>query len=930
MGINSGFNSDNSESFIRIDNNGQTNPDPADRPPGTRILLDGSDGSGFFLGDVEANDFLSSRSAGSGAAGVTLYVNSVTGSDIYRTGIYIADIESENTTDVTPFNATYDAATGILIISFSWTGTALDTSDLITFKEGALTFSCNSGGTPGELSSPERTDSNFGSAFQIQNVTPGAGNVTVTLNVGNAKGASTSAHTFVSALAGGTTVIRKAPTDQVTTNQMLAAGYSSRKPFATIARAAVEAARITMGVAGFNPQRYDRVTVKVAPGDQVVNNGVSTGGETTAAVTPTDANYNSTTGDLELVFADPSTALQLKDLVTFDAGALTFSCTSNGIGPGTLASPLATDDNFGQRFPITSVTSAGGNTTITCNVGGAKTAAGAVHTFVSALAGGTTLVYTPTVAAWADEYIPNSGDLQQFNDSNGGVILPRGISIIGEDLRKSIVRPTFVPTPGGDITDDRSAIFRVTGGSYFFNFTFKDADSVNVSHHLLDCFAFTNTAELGDFYNKVAQAVGVTGSYGIANPGETVITAPQPGTPVEGVDGVTGSSPYIFNCSVRSLYGLSGIFADGAQDSSGFKSMVVAQFTGVSLQKDLSMWQVYTGNTWSNFTGTYDQFIAQDPNNIRMNPARVSAHVRAINNAVIQEVSVFAIGHGVHHWAQSGGELTVTNSNSNFGGVAALAEGYKDRASSNDTDWTVDRIRVAADLSEGRASVRNTTLGVASSSSSSVITFQDAIAPGTFDTNTPLALESEGYTLRENSYIWVQNPVGLDYRALIDASAYTAGSNQIRIKGALQTENGDTPGSGTDFPVVNGLPVYVRRLRDGRSEDERRYAIIANNTTNSRNPIRDYILQTDVDSAVINTLIPDGSLSTIAKAVPVQAVIGSNSSVVELRENDGDTSWTSGSYYRVGDTVRNANKHWICTKANSDITQPASNQNQVV
>ena len=734
-------------------------------------------------------------------------------------------------------------------------------------------------------------------------MTAGSGSVTVTINVGNAKGAATSAHTFVSALADGTTVIRKGVNDQITTNQMLTAGYSPTKPFATIARAAVEAARITMGVAGFSAQTYDRVTVRVAPGDQVVSNGTSTTGEVPVTTTPAaGTEYNSLTGQLTLVFPNPAVDLQLKDLVTFAAGALTFSCNSGGI-IGNLASPLATDDNFGQRFPITSVVKGATNTTITCNVGNAKSAAGSAHTFVSATVGGTTLIYTPTVSTWQDGFVPAASDLQQFNDSEGGIILPRGLSIIGDDLRKSIVRPTFVPNSGGNITTGRSAIFRVTGGSYFFNFTFKDSTSVGTSHHLLDCFAFTNTAELQDFYNKVAQAVGITGAYTIANPGETVITAPQPATPSTVVDGVTGSSPYIFNCSVRSLLGMSGIFADGNQDSSGFKSMVVAQFTGVSLQKDLSMWQTYSGGSWSNFTGSYDDFIAVDPNNIRMNPARFSAHIRAINDAVIQEVSVFAIGHGVHHWVQAGGELTVTNSNSNFGGVAALAEGFKDAAANNDTDWSVSRLRVAADLTENRSSVRNINLGIASGSNASSVTLEEALTPGNFDPNNPLILESQGYTLREDSFIWISNPVGLDYRAQLTATAYASGSPRvIGVRGPFLTENNNAPGSGASFPAVDGLPVYIRRLRDGRKEDERRYAIIANNATDSRNPIRDYVIQTDIDAAVIDSLIPNGNLSTIAKAIPLQVNTG-RSSLVELRRNDGDTSWNAGFYYRVGDTV---------------------------
>ena len=51
------------------------------------------------------------------------------------------------------------------------------------------------------------------------------------------------------------------------------------------------------------------------------------------------------------------------------------------------------------------------------------------------------------------------------------------------------------------------------------------------------------------------------------------------------VDTVGGASPYIFNISLRSVWGMNGMHADGSK-ASGFRSMVVAQFTAVSLQKD--------------------------------------------------------------------------------------------------------------------------------------------------------------------------------------------------------------------------------------------------------------------------------------------------------------------------------------------------------
>ena len=49
-------------------------------------------------------------------------------------------------------------------------------------------------------------------------------------------------------------------------------------------------------------------------------------------------------------------------------------------------------------------------------------------------------------------------------------------------------------------------------------------------------------------------------------------------------DTVSGASPYIFNCSLRSVFGMEGMHADGSK-ADGFRSMVVAQFTAVSLQK---------------------------------------------------------------------------------------------------------------------------------------------------------------------------------------------------------------------------------------------------------------------------------------------------------------------------------------------------------
>ena len=52
--------------------------------------------------------------------------------------------------------------------------------------------------------------------------------------------------------------------------------------------------------------------------------------------------------------------------------------------------------------------------------------------------------------------------LFKMNSIHGGVIVPRGTSLVGMDLRKTKIRPKFVPNPLNDNVE-RSAIFRVTG-----------------------------------------------------------------------------------------------------------------------------------------------------------------------------------------------------------------------------------------------------------------------------------------------------------------------------------------------------------------------------------------------------------------------------------------------------------------------------------
>jgi len=390
--------------------------------------------------------------------------------------------------------------------------------------------------------------------------------------------------------------------------------------------------------------------------------------------------------------------------------------------------------------------------------------------------------------------------LYKLNSIHGGVIIPRGTSLVGLDLRKTKIRPKYVPNPTND-NIERSCIFRVTGTCYFWQFSLFDADPngqcyvdytdnlfvPNFSHHKLSCFEYadgvndvniddtfqtysTDRTDLDMYYEKVGLAYGQAsgrqiqpdypssgldiqpkiGEYRIVGPtggnvgitsiragngitptttitatldsltgldvdtafrinnvsdndynGEFVVTS-VPATnqityqiqnaPVNALPSVTGASlflktdtvasasPYIFNVSLRSVFGMCGVLSDGDK-ATGFKSMVLAQFTGISLQKDDRAFVLYNTTT-----GQYTDSTVPGNENLSINsralykPAYESFHIRTINDAYIQNVSIFAIGFNSHFNAESGGDQSINNSNSNFGAKSLLATGFKRNA----------------------------------------------------------------------------------------------------------------------------------------------------------------------------------------------------------------------------------------------------------
>lgn len=421
----------------------------------------------------------------------------------------------------------------------------------------------------------------------------------------------------------------------------------------------------------------------------------------------------------------------------------------------------------------------------------------------------------------------SANDLYKYNSVNGGVIVPRGTSIVGLDLRKTKIRPLYVPNPTDDNVEN-SAIFRITGACYFWQFSVFDGDEFGTvytqpnstvvtnpsfSHHKLTVFEYadgvnevgsTGLTDLETYYAKLSRAYGsgsgrevdsddrypsnplgftsrrpeyeIVGAFasdpitiasiksgdGIVPSRTITVTTVEPhglniGTPIRitnvnqngfdistrvtdidvnddntffytvsedpalipsGVfttgevtvetDTVSGASPYIFNISMRSVWGMNGMHADGSK-ATGFRSMVVAQFTGVSLQKDDRAFVKYNASSRIYENTFYSAGTIQSGSILSKNSSSTGTpyhldsdaiyrkgweqtHIKITNDAIVQIVSVFAIGYNKHFAAESGGDASVTNSNSNFGQLSLIAEGFKKEAFGKDNKAFITHI----------------------------------------------------------------------------------------------------------------------------------------------------------------------------------------------------------------------------------------------
>ena len=136
--------------------------------------------------------------------------------------------------------------------------------------------------------------------------------------------------------------------------------------------------------------------------------------------------------------------------------------------------------------------------------------------------------------------------------------------------------------------------------------------------------------------------------------------------------------------------------------------MVTAQFTAVSLQKDDRAFvkydktnRRYSGIAFSKQTGallssesssTNPQTVFHLDQEANYRKEFRTTHIKVSNDAVVQIVSVFAIGFHAHFEMINGADASITNSNSNFGTFALLAEGFKKEAFEKDNKGFITSI----------------------------------------------------------------------------------------------------------------------------------------------------------------------------------------------------------------------------------------------
>ena len=475
-----------------------------------------------------------------------------------------------------------------------------------------------------------------------------------------------------------------------------------------------------------------------------------------------------------------------------------------------------------------------------------------------------------------------------YNSITGGVIVPRGCSIVGADLRKTRIRPKYVgdfaawEDDSGCFGTGRTSIFKLTGGSHCTAFTFTDNLNILSTHHLCTCVEFASSDELSNstsgYYSKVFKGLGATVSPAMLATNlaavleESSIVSPTiSSTELDpngftAVNSVVGSSPYVFNCSVLSRFGLCGMLVDGAK-ATGFRSMVTAQFTNVSLQVD--------PRAFENDTAT--------PGGKRYKELWRHFSFKACNNGYIQIVSCFVVGSAIHYQTVDGGEMSITNSCSNFGDLSLVSNGYSINILPQDTGGTITKLIRPKPLSLTPVEIPTLPFVAANSTTTKLYLegdlAEERIAPFTF---------VGGDTL------YVNDGEGTEYTAKLSATApfFAQDSN-----GWYFITQATSNGIYTNRALINLFPISIKRIVDERSQDDRIYWLKLEGLTSDsqRRPLENFVLRFN-QTLMSKTLTRSLFVAAVKTTDSAGVNLASGTYLIALLSADGNNDLTENIY----------------------------------
>lgn len=581
-------------------------------------------------------------------------------------------------------------------------------------------------------------------------------------------------------------------------------GKDSRYPYLTINRALLEVARLSY-VEGQNNDILSGITIVVYSGDYMLDNRPGSVDYTALTRMSADA-----VGPI-----NPVTLAAAVTNVTFDTEGRTVLTVDNGATQGVLV-----------------------NTQV-WNTDGSSS--GIVHSVSD-----TEIVLRYVRGSWANNDLVRFANYSSFNPSNGGVVVPRGCSIVGIDLRKCKIRPLHIGNFDGWLADitgnpcDCSFVgsthrFLVTGNSYIANLTFLDNPTKVETHHLCIAVGFASNQDLSDsssgYYQKIYQILGNTTSPTMvladlqANALESsIVSVASNNTSTDSfglrlIDDVKGASPYISNCSLLSRFGARGLRVDGSSVT-GFRSMVVERFTNVSLQTDERAFEL---NNEAPGGKSYKE------------PWRHVSY-EATNNGYAQLVSCFTIGSAVHYQTSAGGELSLANSFVNFGDLAFDSKGYNVSPFPQDEGASSFNIIPPRPIVSRTQSLILGSLRVEASTTTKLFVYDDELTEERIDPFTILGGET----------LYLQDPVGTVYTCEIVDTAPFFGSQEvngeIRWYINVKSLNNNIYAAGE---TIDSYLLYIERTPDTRSPGDRIYWLEVRGLEGNgkREPQRNYIVK---------------------------------------------------------------------------------------